>query len=240
MTKLVRFALALHGLLRWLLCYLLRFFLLWRFALRFRWFSCLLLLRFAKIEVSWAACAKVEYKRFNKIGLEHFRYAASHIFYLLVRIISKLLVLKLILPMLLCITHTLQISTLHTTNALVPLVLLLSSASVNRGAYTSLVRMLSLNSFRKESGVRGYNTSLREWFGSRGCSINLSELLSWMSMFKEVTSWLKLGKRCFRFRDVLAQPLFEFFFHFFFNCAEPSFCKSGCKVGGLVLMLKLW
>ena len=149
MTKLVCFALALHGLLRWILCYLLRFFLFWLFAFRFRWLFCLLLLRFAKIEVSWAACAKVEYKRFNKIGLEHFRYAASHIFYLLVRIISKLLVLKLILPLLLCITQTLQISTLHTTNALVPLVLLLNSASVNRCAYTSLVRMLSLNSFRK-------------------------------------------------------------------------------------------
>lgn len=40
-------------------------------------------------------------------------------------------------------------------------------------------------------------------------------------------------------RDVLAQPLFEFLFHFFFDFAQSSFSERGCKVGWLVLLLKL-
>ena len=155
MTKMVCFSLTLHGLLRRLLRL---FLLLW-----LRWFGCLLILRFAKIEVCRPACSKVENKRFNKVRLEHFRHAASHIFDLLVRIITGLLVvLLLISPMLLHITQTLQTSTLHTTNALISLLVLLGSASVKRCANTSLLWMLCLNCFRKQPGVGGYSATLWE------------------------------------------------------------------------------
>ena len=138
-------ALALHCLL-WRL---LSFFLLSRIIILFNCLLLFRLLRFAKIEIRWTARAEVENKRFNKVRLEHFRYATSHIFDLLIGIITELLVLKLIFPVLLHITQTLQTSTLYPTNALISLLWILSTSSVQSCSNTSLLRVLSLDCFRK-------------------------------------------------------------------------------------------